>query len=338
MSQGEDNRKASKLVTAIKVTAVILAIFAGTRIIGIIGSCGIPGCGVNSDSFDDKMSALSRTDPKLVKYQELRRVKLDVDSPTAIAISSNGQLYASGVRAIGIYDRLNGVRLGGFKLAGTPRALASGPDGSIYAAMTEHVEVYDGSGRLKSRWASLGSKATITSIAASKTNIWVADAGNRVAVKYSPAGQVMALFAKKDPSKHAPGIILPSAHMDVAAAGDGVWISNPGRFELEFYSADGTMTRSWGKASFAIDGFSGCCNPTDFAILPDGRFVTSEKGLPRVKVYASDGKFEGVVAGMETFKPEVVGLDLAVDPQGRVFVLDPASKCVRVYIPKGKAK
>ena len=331
------NHKASKLVTAAKVAAVVLAIFAGTRIIGIIGSCGIPGCGVSGDSFDDRMSALSRTDPKLVKYQELRRIKLGLDKPTAITIGDDGRLYVSGTRAVEVYDRLNGTRVGGFALVGTPRALASCPGGGIYAAMGDHVEVHDASGKLRSRWGSLGPKAVITSIAATKSDVWVADAGNRVVVRYNPSGQVVALIGKKDPAKRSPGIIVPSPHMDAAAAGGGVWISNPGRWELELYTADGTMTRSWGKQSFAIDGFSGCCNPTDFAILPGGKFVTSEKGLPRVKVYGADGKFEGVVAGGETFKPNVVGLDLAADPQGRIFVMDPASMSVRVYVPKGKA-
>ena len=33
------------------------------------------------------------------------------------------------------------------------------------------------------------------------------------------------------------------------------------------------------------------------------RFVTAEKGIPRVKVYEADGTFFGVVAGPETFAP-----------------------------------
>ena len=285
------------------------------------------------------MSALSRTDPKLVKYQELRRIKLDLDKPTAITIGDDGRLYVSGIGVTGSYDRLSGARVGGFKVADTPRALASDPGGGIYAAMRDRVEVYEARASSGADGRSLGPKAVLTSIAATKSDIWVADAGNRVAIKYNPSGQVVALIGKKDPAKHSPGIVTPSPHLDVAAAaGGGVWISNPGRWELELYTADGTMTRSWGKASFAIDGFSGCCNPTDFAILPGGKFVTSEKGLPRVKVYTADGKFEGVVAGGETFKPNVVGLDLATDPQGHVFVLDPASKSVRVYVSKGKAK
>ncbi|MBM3243119.1 hypothetical protein FJZ31_43220, partial [Candidatus Poribacteria bacterium] len=50
-----------------------------------------------------------------------------------------------------------------------------------------------------------------------------------------------------------------------------------------------------GYLSMDIDGFCGCCNPVNFAMLPDGRFVTCEKGLPRVKIYDADGTFSGVV-------------------------------------------
>ena len=213
------------------------------------------------------------------------------------------------------------------------------PDGTIYVGMLDHIEVFDSAGKQVSSWASLGEKAYLTSISANSNEIWAGDAGNRVVYKYSPSGQIVALFGKKDSATGAPGIIVPSPHLDVESAGDGgVWVANPGRHELELYAADGKLTRTWGKNSFTIDGFSGCCNPTDFALLPGGKFATSEKGIPRVKIYAADGKFEGVVAGFETFKPEVVGLDLAADAQGHIYVMDPASKSVRVYIAKGNTK
>ena len=34
--------------------------------------------------------------------------------------------------------------------------------------------------------------------------------------------------------------------------------------------------------------FFGCCNPAQLAVLPDGRFVTAEKGIPRVKIYSRE--------------------------------------------------
>jgi hypothetical protein len=99
-----------------------------------------------------------------------------------------------------------------------------------------------------------------------------------------------------------------------------------------------------------IAGFCGCCNPIAFTLLPDGKYVTCEKGLPRVKVYSAHGEFQGVVAGVETF-PEnsrvAVGetpgdgvrasLDAVADPQGRIYVLDTVTRLIRVMVEKERA-
>jgi hypothetical protein len=80
-----------------------------------------------------------------------------------------------------------------------------------------------------------------------------------------------------------------------------------------------------------IEGFCGCCNPSHLAILADGSFVTSEKGLPRVKIYNRLGQLVSVVAGPEQFDDDAVGLDLAIDSDNKIFVLYPKKKTVRVY-------
>ena len=80
-----------------------------------------------------------------------------------------------------------------------------------------------------------------------------------------------------------------------------------------------------------IEGFCGCCNPTDIALLPDGKVVTGEKGLPRVKVYRQDGAFDAVVAEQSAFVPGSVPLDLATDASGHIFVLDALRRVVRVF-------
>jgi hypothetical protein len=89
----------------------------------------------------------------------------------------------------------------------------------------------------------------------------------------------------------------------------------------------------------AVEGFCGCCNPVYFTRRPDGKFVTSEKGLNRIKIYDAKGKFEGVVAGPETLVKDLdlakkacadcqvgFGFDVACDSTGRVLALDPATK------------
>ncbi len=92
--------------------------------------------------------------------------------------------------------------------------------------------------------------------------------------------------------------------------------------------------RSWGLSSNGLEGFGGCCNPTDIALLPDGRVVTSEKGLPRVKVYSADGQLLSVVVPPEEFRPNAVGIDLAASGM-TIAVLDPDDDVVRLYKERG---
>jgi hypothetical protein len=83
------------------------------------------------------------------------------------------------------------------------------------------------------------------------------------------------------------------------------------------------------------------------ALLSDGSFVTAEKGLDRVKIYNSDGGFVGVVAGPAQLgkegklkvcnTPEECregGLDVAIGPDGRIYVLDVTDNVVRVFQKK----
>ena len=88
--------------------------------------------------------------------------------------------------------------------------------------------------------------------------------------------------------------------------------------------------------------------------VADGRLVTSEKGLPRIKIHDGDGSFMGVVASPECFdenekaccgsgavtppladltRCQSGGIDVAVDSQGRVFAMDPVEGIVQIFKP-----
>jgi hypothetical protein len=131
----------------------------------------------------------------------------------------------------------------------------------------------------------------------------------------------------------------PYFEVDVGA--DGLlWVTNPGHHRIEAYTPDGQFERSWGEAANAIHGFCGCCNPVHFTRLPDGRFVTSEKGLPRIKIYSATGDFDCVVAGPEMFSKQMetprasVCMALAVDSAGRILLADALSREVLVFSSK----
>ena len=156
--------------------------------------------------------------------------------------------------------------------------------------------------------------------------------------RFDRSGRLLGQIGERDSEAGRPGFIVPSPHFDVAPSADGtVWVVNPGLRRVENYAADGVRREAWGQSSMAIDGFSGCCNPTDIAIAGDGSFFTSEKGLVRVKRYDRHGALIGVVAGPDAFDEDTTGLDLAVDSAGRVLVLDPSRRKVRVFVARDRA-
>ncbi len=310
---------------------VVVAVFVAVRLIGMIGGCASGRCRASVDAFDARMRELARTDPRLLAYKEGRPIPTGFRNPRGIAAGKDGRIDVAGDRAVKVF--LGGVCKSVIGLDAEPYCVSVAEDSAIYTGMIDHVEVIGPNGVKAASWKSVGGKPYLTSVAASTRDVWVADAGNRVVLHYSPAGQLVGTLAGADRAKNAPGLIIPSPHLDVVPAGNGeVWVSDSGRHRLELYSGDGKLIRFWGKDAFSIEGFSGCCNPTDFALLPDGKFVTAEKGLPRVKVYRADGSLESVVAGVEAFNSDVTGLDVATDSRGRIFVLDPASRCVRVFV------
>jgi len=286
----------------------------------------------------------SKTDPGLIKYKETGKIKTGFQNPFAIAIDSGDRIYVAGDKSIRILDA-QGRILSNIKLIESPRCLNIADDGSIYVGMKEHLEVYNSRGTRTAKWESLGQNAVITAIAVSGNDVFVADASGKIILRYDKSGKLKTNIGKRNPDKGITGFIVPSPYFDVAIASDGLlWVVNPGLHKIEAYTYDGDLQASWGETSIEIKGFSGCCNPVNIAILPDGKFVTCEKGIPRVKIYSSNGNFESVVAGAESFADTVgiynpsagaedstKALDVAVNSKGRIFILDPVEKTIRVF-------
>jgi hypothetical protein len=198
------------------------------------------------------------------------------------------------------------------------------------------------------RWQVAADNALLTALAADKDNVFAADAVNKVIWRYDRQGNLLNKIGVKDPERNIPGFVIPSPYFDIAMGDDGLLrVVNPGRHLIEAYTVNGDREWAWGKAAVRVEGFSGCCNPINFAILPDGGFVTCEKGLVRVKVYDADGQFVGVVAGPDQLgwveplrvclTPEECsskGFDVAADSAGRIYILDMVRHNVRVFEKK----
>ena len=271
---------------------------------------------------------------ELVHYSEVDRIPITLPMVSGIAVGPDDGIYVSGNDSVLVFDN-DGTSRFSFHTEAPARCLAVDKNRAVYLGMGDHVEVYDRKGVKQARWESLGEQAIITSIAVAKTGVFIADAGNKIVWKFDSSGSRLQRIGDKDEAKDIPGFIIPSPYFDVAVDPDGfLWAANTGRHSLENYSVDGNFRSSWGEYGMEIQGFSGCCNPSHFVILEDGSFVTSEKGLPRVKVYNRIGYLVSVVAPTETFIEGTVGLDLAVDSAQKIYVLDPIQKLVRIFVKK----
>jgi len=281
--------------------------------------------------FEYDMSAFKKAPTGKLAYSQVQSIPAPLEKLTGLGRGHDGFLYVSGDKSISKFNP-KGTLVKTFAIDGIAYCLALDAQNRIYLGMGDHVEVHDSTGERIAQWETLGPNAIITSIAISDSAVYLADAGQLRVWKFTTSGSLLGTIGRKDPSKGVPGYVIPSPYFDVAIGTDGsLWAANTGRHSLENYTPTGALRTAWGTYGVEIDEFCGCCNPSHFAILNDGSFVTSEKGVPRVKRYDPQGQFIGLVAGTDQFQADTVGLDLAVDTSGQIYVLDPVQKAVRVF-------
>lgn len=277
-------------------------------------------------------------------FAETKRIPLSIDSPSALAVGPANQLYVAGENVAVVLDGegKEAVRL---SVNGHAGCLAAGPDGKLLFGMRNHVQVLDVKGALLASWQDLGERAHLTSIAIDEQNVYVADAGNRVVLRFGHDGTLQGRIGEKDKARGIPGLIVPSAYFDVAIDPQGaVWVVNPGKHGLENYRPNGDLVSSWYRSGMEEKAFCGCCNPIHIAFRSDNSLVTAEKGICRVKVYAPETSLLGIVTAEPpppiednkalfcNIEPPI--MDLAVDGNDRILVLNKAEKAILVYEEK----
>ncbi len=290
---------------------------------------------------------LGSIDPGLIVYQsEGREIDTGFEDSRAIAVDEAGLIYVAGGRGVHVFSQF-GEMVKRIDFDETPTALCI-HEGVLYLGMDNFVRVYRLEDESWADWERENERAFFTSIAVDKENVFVADAGNRVVLRYDRRGEILNRIGEKDAERNIPGFVIPSPFFDLATAQDGLLrVVNPGRHRIEAYTYDGSFEFSWGKYSPEVAGFCGCCNPANMAILDDGRFVTAEKGLTRVKLYTIDGEFEAVAAGPGQLLKNADSYRISEFPQDakktlfdlavlgeNIFVLDIAENRILTFVPK----
>lgn len=194
-------------------------------------------------------------------------------------------------------------------------------DNKVYLLYAARVEVYtlDGEDVINENtgealgWDACSDDADYCAFTVFDNGVFVTDASNKIIVKYNLDG-TLARFIKSP-----EGFVVPSYSMAITNMNGMVYCSNPGRHKVEVYDSNGDFISSFGKAGTDAGAFSGCCNPAQLAINNVGEILTSEKGVPRVSCYTTDGTFKSVLlnakmlgGGHDAYDVRVAGDKLVV--------------------------
>ena len=287
----------------------------------------------------DKIASIIDVEPD---YTEGVGFGIDVENAKAIDIDDAGNIYVMSADKLVRYsaDGEKQIEIG---FDGRGLAFAVGFDGEMIVCLEGVVQIYSASCEEIGEFSFDTEGSLVTAVAVDIDSIYLADAGRRVIDRYSKSGELLKEISEIDTSK---SFVIPSPYFDIKMAKDGLLrVVNPGRHRIEAYSKRGYMEFFWGDAATAVKGFCGCCNPSYIYISDDGNFITSEKGIARVKVYDEDGKYVGLVAGVKELTGkgvEALGqragdmaegpYDIAANDVDRIYILDAGKKMVRVFV------
>jgi hypothetical protein len=248
------------------------------------------------------------------------------DSLKAVSVSSSGFVFLGGDSWIACFDN-NLKPLWNLKTSEPVTALSISGD-TLYASTIETVLIINSEGKLINEWGPFEDNAIITSIASNSSFVTFADAGNKLVVVLNRNGEVIRLIGN-----NGEEFIIPSPYFDLTLTEDnGLYIANTGYRRIETRNTNGDLIRFFGNPGTAPDAFCGCCNPAHFAVIPGG-FVTTEKGINRIKILDEEGLFVEYVSSMNNFTPSIP-LDVASSDGKTIYGANPADG--KLYIFKRK--
>jgi hypothetical protein len=253
-------------------------------------------------------------------------------SLAGVAVGAGDRIFALGDGDVRIFEPDGGLVLG-WKAAEAATCLTVGPDGRVYVGAPGRVEIYGPAGNRAGGFAAVeaGRPADITAIKVFRKEILVADAAARFIRRYDAGGRQLGAVGTRSKTG---SFMLPNRWLDFDVDTKGVIrATDTGRHLVTAWALDGTPLGSFGKFGMKDPAdFAGCCNPVNLALTPDGKIVTGEKMIARVKVYEPEGRLIAVI-GAEHFDPACTHIYLAVDSKGRILAADPVRRLVKIFLP-----
>ena len=276
-----DKRKFLKITGSLAVGGVILSV-VGRQIWDLFKRPGK----LFYDSKRKKGPVLLKEDGDFVSpYRRVYGFVADDDIRALEVVE--GSIYIAMPNVISVYG-LSGELQTNFSTPSDIRDMTV-HNGRIYALFPSRIEVYDRQGNVTAEWDACSSNSDYCSLAVCQEGVFVTDASNKNICKYNLDG-TLARFIKSP-----KGFVVPSYSFGITCMDGVIYCSNPGRHQVESYTTEGEFIASFGKSGTEPGAFSGCCNPVFLTPSNNGELLTSEKGIPRISCYRTDGTFRSVL-------------------------------------------
>src|SRR5664279_829640 len=279
-----------KLISVLSV--VVIVVFIGYIVFDVSKSSGSEKVQIKKADSTDVPDA----------WKIVRELKVNDGKLEAVTISTD-RIYLGGGSFVSCYD--NDLKLIWNLKTTAPVTSISNSGDSIFASTATQILVINSSGKLLSDWGPFEDSSIITSVTSNRKFVAFADAGTKIVFLLDKGGEVKKMIGQGDKQ-----FVIPSPYFEVVLDGNNnLYTANTGKHRVETRNLNGDVLSYFGRPGTGPDYFCGCCAPPHFVVLPNG-FVTSEKGINRIKILNKKGEFVEFVSSHNNFIKSVP-LDLA---------------------------
>ncbi|MBP5317615.1 MAG: hypothetical protein J6Y83_07930 [Bacteroidales bacterium] len=320
----EDNNSNKKKLTRKDFLRISGSIVAGGAIAGVSGKL-ISDMVRRPDKlfFDAEGETYDISDGDVTVSPYRRTTSLRTPAEIeAFDICGDRMIAASG-GAVTFYT-LDGKELDSFKTGTEVRDICVDKE-EIYVLYPARIEVFSQAGEMLRGWDACSDNSDYCSLTVTPTGVFVTDVFAKNICKYTRDGGLVKFIDSPN------GFVIPSYCFAIASHNGTIYCSNAGRHIIESYTEDGKYITSFGQAGTATGSFCGCCNPVHLYISSAGEIITSEKGIPRVSCYSTDGRFRSVLLNRRALGGGYDAYEARLSSDGQILAAGKHSLSVYKY-------
>jgi DNA-binding beta-propeller fold protein YncE len=211
-----------------------------------------------------------------------------------------------------------------------PRGVATNQAGLFYVADfgNDRIQVFDGSFAFLRGWGSRGGlpgqfKQASAVAVAPGGDVYVADTWNQRIQVFSPEGEYVREWG---------GSFYGPRGIAVGPGGE-IYLADTGNHKVRKFNQDGVELTTWGALGSEPGQFK---EPVGITVDDQGRVYVADNGNARIQIFDGNGGLLKMFS-VPGFEMKVFSEpNIAVTPEGTIWVTIPAQRIIRAYSPDGE--